>query len=251
MLDYIRNGVLDNARWTPAALGAALKATVLPAMSRSAGLLWQDAAKTVPAVADGDPVRVAVCPFTAVEFTAPSDATRPTLQNSGSSWWLEFDGVDDYLAAGDIMTGATAGYIVTRIQAPGGDGSTEGMWVWVASGGGGADDPKSYYNLATDIYEAFGTTVRRTIDIAPGVLADTDRTWEVAAAAGAWDGWLDGTNQLSTGTNTLATWATAPRVGNNSQNPFEGRFYGIVLANAIPPERTRVQIRQYMAALSP
>ena len=84
--------------WNPSRL-TGLAATLLPALSRSSGLLWQNTAKTTPATADGDPVRVAVCPFTAVEFTAPSDAARPLLWDEGSGKWsLSFDGVDDGLA---------------------------------------------------------------------------------------------------------------------------------------------------------
>lgn len=83
--------------WNPGDL-AGLAATILPAESRAAGLLWQNTAKTVPATADGDPVRVAVCPYTAVEFTAPSDAARPLLwDEGGGKWSLSFDGVDDNL----------------------------------------------------------------------------------------------------------------------------------------------------------
>jgi hypothetical protein len=83
--------------FTPAGL-AGLFAVMDVALARSSGKLWQDAGKTVAAVAASDPVRVAVCPYTAVEFTAPSDAARPTLGNSGALWWLQFDAVDDYLA---------------------------------------------------------------------------------------------------------------------------------------------------------
>lgn len=90
-------GVVGGA-WNPGDL-AGLAATLLPAESRSRGLLWQNTAKTVPATADGDPVRVAVCPYTAVEFTAPSDAARPLLWDEGGGKWSLFhDGVDDGLA---------------------------------------------------------------------------------------------------------------------------------------------------------
>lgn len=84
------------ASFTPGSL-TGLAATVLPAESLAAGLLWQDTAKTIAATADGDPVRVAVCPYTAVEFTAPSDAARPLLwDETAGKWGLFNDGVDDY-----------------------------------------------------------------------------------------------------------------------------------------------------------
>ena len=86
-----------SAEWNPGDL-AGLAATIVVAEQRSAGLLWQNTAKTIAATADGDPVRVAVCPYTAVEFTAPSDAARPLLYDeTGGKWSLSFDGVDDQL----------------------------------------------------------------------------------------------------------------------------------------------------------
>lgn len=78
-----------------------VQASLFIAYQRYAGLLWQDAGKTVPAVANNDPVRVATCPFTAVDFTATSAGTRPLLTDTGSgTWGLTFDGVDDFLTLG-------------------------------------------------------------------------------------------------------------------------------------------------------
>lgn len=103
--------------WNPSRL-TGLAATLLPALSRSSGLLWQNTAKTTPSTADGDPVRVAVCPFTAVEFTAPSDAARPLLWDEGSGKWsLSFDGVDDQLQLSPRNIGAGSFTISTRFRA--------------------------------------------------------------------------------------------------------------------------------------
>ncbi|AWM35904.1 hypothetical protein GobsT_63640 [Gemmata obscuriglobus] len=83
-------------------LGAACYA-LLVAWMRANGLLWQDLARTIPAVSHLDPVRVAVWPFGPlgeVVFTAPSDAARPLLYFEGGLLWsLSFDGVDDCLVA--------------------------------------------------------------------------------------------------------------------------------------------------------
>lgn len=85
--------------WNPGDL-TGLAATIVVSEQRAGGKLWQNTAKTTPATADGDPVRVAVCPYTAVEWTAVSDAARPLLwDEGGGKWSLSFDGVDDYLVA--------------------------------------------------------------------------------------------------------------------------------------------------------
>ena len=91
------SGICGGAAWSPASL-TGLAPTLLPALSRTQGKLWQDSAKTVPATAAGDPVRVATCPFLGVDYTAPSDAARPLLWDEGGGLWsLLFDGVDDAL----------------------------------------------------------------------------------------------------------------------------------------------------------
>lgn len=84
--------------WSPAsATGLALD--LLVADARTAGRLWQDAAKTVPATANGHPVRVAQSVYSAAEWVAPSDSARPALFDEGSgAWSLSFDGADDTLA---------------------------------------------------------------------------------------------------------------------------------------------------------
>lgn len=82
------------------------------ALQRSSGLLWQDAGKTIAATEDGDPVRVATCPWTGEDYAAPSDAARPLLYDEGGGTWsLFFDGVDDYLelASGEALTGDSYG----------------------------------------------------------------------------------------------------------------------------------------------
>lgn len=60
--------------------------------------LWQDAARTVPVLADGDPVWVVddLSP-NAGHATAPNSAGRPTYRTDGTLHWLETDGVDDVL----------------------------------------------------------------------------------------------------------------------------------------------------------
>jgi hypothetical protein len=99
------------APWTPANLSG-LAPSLSVAMQRSSGLLWQNTAKTIPAVADTDPVRVATCPWTGVDYTAPSDAARPLLWDLGSGkWGLKGDGVDDILAT--TVLAVTTGYTVS------------------------------------------------------------------------------------------------------------------------------------------
>jgi hypothetical protein len=91
-----------------------LAVTLLPALSRSRGLLYQDAGKTTLATADGDPVRVATCPFTGADVVSPSDAARATLKQVGGRWCLRFNGSSQWMYATGVVPVGTqsAGLLV-------------------------------------------------------------------------------------------------------------------------------------------
>lgn len=77
--------------WAPSDISG-LVCTIDPSASRAANLLWQDAAKTTQATADGHRVYVAQCPVTGVEFHCDNNGQRPTLKQVGGKWLLRGDG---------------------------------------------------------------------------------------------------------------------------------------------------------------
>lgn len=79
-----------NATYVPVA--ADMIITLDIPLSRSSGLLWQDDAASVPAVADTDPIRRAVCPLTGRVFRSTADATRPILRNILGTWCAQGTG---------------------------------------------------------------------------------------------------------------------------------------------------------------
>lgn len=84
--------------WTPANLPS-IAPSLNIAISRASSKLWQDVGKTVPAVANNDPVYVATCPYTGFDWVAPSNAERLILTNiSGAKW-----GLTGTLAAGGLL----------------------------------------------------------------------------------------------------------------------------------------------------
>ncbi|HJR33159.1 MAG TPA: hypothetical protein VJ889_30905 [Pseudomonas sp.] len=65
--------------------------------------LFQDGAGTVPVTAADQPVgRMLDKSGRGNHATQVTAGSRPLLRNSGALWWLEFDGVDDFLATGSI-----------------------------------------------------------------------------------------------------------------------------------------------------
>ena len=92
--------------WSPGDLPG-LQPSLQVALSLSQGGLWQDAGKTVPATEDGDPVRVATCPWTGEDYVAPSDSARPLLwDDGGGKWSLALDGADDQMVCASAWPAA-------------------------------------------------------------------------------------------------------------------------------------------------
>lgn len=131
--------------FSPAALPG-LAFTLHPTLSRAQGKLWQDAAKTIPVVNNGDVVQVATCPYTGVDFEANKSFNRPTLfDEGGGKWSLLFDGVDDYLRVMNTSLGQPTSRSVSaawRAQPTATDGSpisrhdgTQPQWYFLLTGG--------------------------------------------------------------------------------------------------------------------
>ena len=69
----------------------------------SAGLVWQDAAGTIPATAAGHPVgKIADVSGNGKHLIQSTATARPTLTSYGGKLWLEFDGIDDSLSTESI-----------------------------------------------------------------------------------------------------------------------------------------------------
>lgn len=70
--------------------------------------LFQDAAGTTPVTAAGQPVGLMRDKSgRANHASQTTTASKPILRNSGSLWYLEFDGVDDFLVTGSVNFTAT------------------------------------------------------------------------------------------------------------------------------------------------
>ena len=69
----------------------------------SAGLVWQDAAGTVPATAAGHPVgKITDGSGNGNHLTQSTSTARPVLTSYGGKLWLEFDGINNCLSTASI-----------------------------------------------------------------------------------------------------------------------------------------------------
>jgi len=189
--------------WNPGDL-TGLAATLLPAEARSAGLLWQNTAKTVPATADGDPVRVAVCPYTGVEFAAPSDAARPLLYDeTGGKWSLSFDGVDDQLQLSPTGIGAGSFTISTRFRA------TSAGQIYSESNTGLTNPFVFYQQNSSTVTGNFRNDVGTELSSGGFTLASARSTWQTGFFRRTGNSWL---LQNGGGSNTATQTISTPTV---------------------------------------
>lgn len=221
-------------------------ATVDVAVSRSRGKLWQDAAKTVPAVADGDPVRVAVCPYTATEFTAPNDDARPTLTGEGGGKWsLAFDGSLDRLEAqGLSVLSSVSLAMAVRLPALGASRP-------LAGGSAASGAPYWFADLAGR-HQLFNNSVEASSSNSTTVMAG--EAWHVPAVT------YDGSSAIryylagaADGTATMGSpFTQSPnRLANNVNNPSPIRVAGYAIVDGELSAGDVATAAAYLAALVP
>jgi hypothetical protein len=79
--------------------------------------LFQETMATMPVAASGDPTGLAMdISSNGNNFTAPSDAARPTYQTDGGLHWLEADGLDDVLQLGAPLAPMSSFTVVMGLQ---------------------------------------------------------------------------------------------------------------------------------------
>jgi len=198
------------------------------ALLRSQGKLWQDTAMTVPATADGDPVRRIDCGGT--YYDAPSDATRPLLYSEGGGKWsLSFDGVDDYFTTPSLLTfsDCTVGWgTVTTI---GGEVLIGGPSQYLVEYYGGKW--YTYDELTDSGTDSFTVTVYHTCVFRRSGSSISRRV-----------------NGVEVGAYTSSSPLKVSRIGRReSGNLFLGRVRGIVLATGYTANP--VDLESYYATL--
>lgn len=230
------------AAWSPALLPG-LQPSVQVALSLSLGLLWQDAGKTVPATEDGDPVRVATCPWTGEDYVAASDSARPLLWDEGL-WSLAFDGVDDHLTASTATVGSGVAASVAMAV------------VVTATLGGGRLVYGGGDSLNLDGAGGGSLNVFRNGNAGPmpaGIVVDTNYTLAAVFTAAGTGTYLrvNGT-QVGSGTaGTGAVGGVSVGASNTGTQPAAIRLYGAVLsASQLSPDDI-VLTETYLSALAP
>lgn len=224
--------------WNPGQLSG-LMATLLPAESLAAGMLWQNTAKTTPATADGDPVRVAVCPYTGVEFTAQSDAARPLLYDEGGGKWsLSYDGVDDRHDLTLTWPAVSAGSLSVRFRTPGSQARCPPVQTLPGALGDWFryDGVRYADNFRSARADSYAVT---TADTGPHTYTQQSGT--------GYGVWVDGVRLLT----AAAAWQspTGLRIAANTGISYlSGRISGAVFTAADWSELDRSNVETYLGA---
>lgn len=230
--------------WSPGDLPG-LRPSLQVALSLSQGGLWQDAGKTVPATEDGDPVRVATCPWTGEDYVAPSDSARPLLwDEGGGKWSLALDGADDRLVGASATIGA--GVAATVVMAVVVTATLNiGRLVY------GIGD-----SLNLDGAGSGNLNVYRDGNAGPmpaGIVVDTDYTLTAVFTAAGTGTFLrvNGT-QVGSGTaGTAAVGGVSVGASNTGLQPAPIRLYGTVLSASQLSAGEIVLAETYLSALAP
>lgn len=225
------------AVWSPASLPG-LAPSLSVALQRTLGLLWQDSGKTIAATADGDPVRVATCPWTGEDYTASSDASRPLLwEEGGGKWSLYFDGIDDMLLGTASPVGATT--IAVR-------------YTDLASGGGVRllSTPLANTLVHPRRIDGYPFFVGATVYATPW--ADDTGThtavFRKAGGGGFWTLRSDGSD-LSVSASSSTDWPSVSLGNTFASETFEGRVTALVVAATNAAGGDLDNLESYLSAL--
>lgn len=246
----VTGGVADNPTWVPTTLAGVVSAPIVRD-AVTAGTLWQDLAKTIPANADGHLVRVfGDSWFPAIEFTTPSDATRPTLKTDGTNWWLEGDGTKYFTGPALVPATGYAGAMISAAFRP----AVVGQWRGVIADrvvGSSANSISLALYTRGDGNNFVGTQLGSdagNIPIAAGSdyvgslltpvsATRTTRLGGVHSRAG------NGSSTLTTTAGVESRLMTGRVVGTEDWN---GRFYGAIFHAGIPTGNNIANIERYL-----
>jgi len=146
----------------------------------------------------------------------------------------------------NFLTGFSAGeiFIVIKITNDPTTGvGAGGLWEF------GSDAAASHYCFTDGIiYDAFGTTARKTT-VNPTPTLAAWRLYNVSSAAGAWTSRLDTAQLFTTGTNTVG-WTTTPKFATSGAGAFftDGDIAELILYSSVLSTTDRSSLSSHLSA---
>lgn len=207
--------------------------------------MWQDAAFSTAATADGDPVGGMKNLVSDNYHMTASGAARPVRRLSGGFWSIEGDGVDDMLTADPwpysptpyfavcwSLTSWPASYpILVQNRGAGGDGRQPQIMTY----NGSTTRILTYWSGATQMISYSATDLSTRGMLALEMWYDgTDATTVIPTGSVS-------TTGLIYNTQTIGSYLLGP-------TPFHGRIGGVYYGTEIPSAENRTKIQEWLAA---
>lgn len=226
--------------------------------------MFQDDAGTVPVTADGQSVgRILDKSGRGHHATQAVAGSRPILRTAGGLWYLEFDGVDDFLVTGSINLTATDKVstfsgIRKALDTP------TGMFAELSTDGSANNGTFALTAPTSSVPGSYGFNLRGTVQIARAASVFTAPITNVVACAfdiGAADfntEVLPRVNGLvptlsgagASGTGNFGTYPLYIGRRGGTTLPFNGFLYGLIVRGAATGADAFSDMEQYMGSKS-
>lgn len=165
-------------------------------------------ADAITGLSDGDPVATWEDSSTNNRDATQSTAGNRPLYKTGivnSLPVVRFDGSNDYLITSGVagfLSGLSAAevFLVVKVNAdPAAADGSAGLWAMT-----GSADNTAFPYTDGNVYDGFGSSVRKSTGNPTLSLASTFRLYNVVSISGEWTSYVDGTQHFTTGTNTVS-----------------------------------------------
>jgi len=204
--------------------------------------VWQDAAGTTPATA-GDPVgRIDDKSGNGNHATQSTSTARPTLQTSGGLYYLDFDGVDDWMRAILASNQAQPNTLAVAVKL---DLASDTSYIVDGYG----SERNLLYQPSTNLSLYAGTTLS-----SPSATGTSERVFLGYFNTTSSEIRVDGV-QKATGNAGSALWGGITLGGSSASPPSgaamtDGRIYGFVGVNRTLTAGEISDVEAYLAAKS-
>lgn len=184
------------------------------------------------------------------QSTAGSKPTFKTNRINGKPSY-QFDGTDDFWElASDILSGETEGeiFIVLKLDAEPTASGKDGLWKM---DGDGTNACHYSFNSNGELYEAWGSTARKSTGVNPTPDLTQWRLYNVSSKASEYKIRLDGTEIYTTATNTFSSMGATRNLGRSvglfGNAYFKGEIAAVVIVDAVLSSTDRDAIEAVFA----
>lgn len=155
-------------------------------------------------------------------------------------------GTEKYFSLSTSLSGLTAAHaflVAKNIAATAPSAARSGLWRL-----GGSASASAFTATDGQIYDDFGSNTRYT-EGSPAATVTNAFCYEVRATSSAWNSYLNGTAQSSSGSNTVA-WSGTPELGGNSASGvyYDGHVAEVIVYKRVLEAYERRALVDYLNA---